>query len=148
MPKLSPAAQAILDRTGIPPIGLGTSGRVGDDGIAAILTAIEIGYRHIDSAQNYGSEGPMGEAIRRSGLPQGCFGIVRAACDVVIDMREEGIELNAVEFGGRILEALMTRYDALTAAERAKQIEYLGRYGEMKIRKVARRLKADLVRAA
>ena len=86
--------------------------------------------------------------FRRSGLPQACFGILRAACDVVIDMREEGIDLNAVEFGGRILEALMTRYDMLTSNERAKQIEYLGRYGEMKIRKVARQLKADLVRAA
>ena len=86
--------------------------------------------------------------FRHSGLPQACFGILRAACDVVIDMREEGIDLNAVEFGGRILEALMTRYHALTPAERAKQIEYLGRYGEMRIRKVARQLKADLVRAA
>ena len=92
--------------------------------------------------------GQLKSLFRRSGLPQACFGILRAACDVVIDMREEGIDLNAVEFGGRILEALMTRYDTLTSAERAKQIEYLGRYGEMKIRKVARQLKADLVRAA
>jgi uncharacterized protein (DUF2336 family) len=86
--------------------------------------------------------------FRRSGLPASCYGILRAACDVVRDMREEGVALNAIEFGGRVLEALMTRYDAMTAGERAKQIEFLGRYGEMKIRKVAKRLKADLVRAA
>ena len=30
----------------------------------------------------------------------------------------------------------------------SKQIEYLGRYGEDRIRKIAKRLKADLVRAA
>jgi uncharacterized protein (DUF2336 family) len=95
-----------------------------------------------------GNPANLKSLLRRSGLPQTCSGILRAACDVVIDMREEGIELNAVEFGGRILEALMTRYDTLTAPERAKQIEYLGRYGEMRIRKVARQLKADLVRAA
>ncbi len=86
--------------------------------------------------------------FKRSGLPQSCFGILRAACDVVIDMREEGSDLTASEFGGRVLEALMTRYEAMDAADRAKQIEYLGRYGEERIRKVAKRLKADLVRAA
>ncbi len=86
--------------------------------------------------------------FRRSGLPMSCHGLLRAACDVVIDMREEGMEITTSEFGARMLEALMTRYEAMDATERAKQIEYLGRYGEEKIRKVAKRLKADLVRAA
>ena len=86
--------------------------------------------------------------FRRSGLPQSCYGIIRAACDVVIDMREEGLEITSSDFGARMLEALMTRYEAMDGADRAKQIEYLGRYGEEKIRKVAKRLKADLVRAA
>src|SRR4051812_21244610 len=34
----------------------------------AILAALEIGYRHLDTAQTYGSEGHCGEALRRSGL--------------------------------------------------------------------------------
>ena len=67
---------------------------------------------------------------------------------MVIDVREEGLEITSSDFGARILEALMTRYEAMDATDRAKQIEYLGRYGEEKIRKVAKRLKADLVRAA
>lgn len=86
--------------------------------------------------------------FRRSGLPQSCFGMVRASCDVVIDMREEGLSITSQEFGARLLEALMTRYEAMGSTERAKNIELLGRYGEIKIRKVAKRLKADLVRAA
>ena len=86
--------------------------------------------------------------FRRSGLPQSCYGIIRAACDVVIDMGEEGLEITSSDFGARMLEALMTRYESMDSAERTKQIEYLGRYGEDKIRKVAKRLKADLVRAA
>ena len=40
----------------IPQLGLGTFGRTGDAGMAAILTAIEIGYRHIDTAQSYDTE--------------------------------------------------------------------------------------------
>jgi hypothetical protein len=85
---------------------------------------------------------------RRSGLPQGCYGIIRAACDVVIDMREVGIELTSAEFGSRILEALMTRYEEMTAQDRARQIEYLGRYADEKVRRVARRMKMDMLRAA
>ena len=52
----------------IPPLGLGTYGRTGDAGTAAILDALEIGYRHLDTAQNYDTERQVGEAVRRSGL--------------------------------------------------------------------------------
>jgi len=56
------------DATEIPKIGFGTYGRVGEAGIAAILAALEVGYRHLDTAQTYGSETFVGEAVRRSGL--------------------------------------------------------------------------------
>lgn len=52
----------------IPPLGLGTYGRTGDAGIAAIEMALEIGYRHLDTAQSYDTEKTVGEAVRRSGL--------------------------------------------------------------------------------
>lgn len=55
----------------IPQLGLGTYGRTGDAGLAALLTAIEVGYRHLDTAQSYGTEENVGEAVRRSGLPRG-----------------------------------------------------------------------------
>ena len=86
--------------------------------------------------------------FNKSGLPQSCFGILKAACEVVVEAREEGMPLSAEAFGRRVLEALLTRYEYMSAAERAKQIEYLGRYGQDRIRKIAKRLKADLVRAA
>ncbi len=86
--------------------------------------------------------------FKRSGLPTSCFGIIKAACDVVADARDEGLPLETEEFGRRILEALMTRYEYMNANERAKQIEYVGRYGTERVRKIAKRLKADMVRAA
>lgn len=52
----------------IPKIGLGTSGLDSTAGSAAMLTALQLGYRHIDTAQIYGTEGRVGEAIRRSGV--------------------------------------------------------------------------------
>ena len=53
---------------GIPKLGLGTFGRTGEDGVSALLDALEIGYRHIDTAQSYDTESSVGEAVRRSGL--------------------------------------------------------------------------------
>jgi 2,5-diketo-D-gluconate reductase B len=55
----------------IPPLGLGTYGRTGDEGAALIRTALELGYRHIDTAQSYGTEANVGRAIRESGIPRG-----------------------------------------------------------------------------
>ncbi|MEO7222019.1 MAG: aldo/keto reductase [Devosia sp.] len=53
---------------GIPAMGFGTFGRTGSAGIDALLFALETGYRHLDTAQSYGTEREVGEAIRRSGL--------------------------------------------------------------------------------
>ena len=86
--------------------------------------------------------------FKRSGLPQSCFGVLKAACDVVADAKDEGLPLGTEEFGRRILEALMTRYENMTSSERAKQVEFIGRYGPDHVRKIAKRLKADMVRAA
>ena len=86
--------------------------------------------------------------FKRSGLPSSCFGVIKASCDVVADAKDEGLPLETEEFGRRVLEALMTRYENMNATERAKQIEFLGRYGTERVRKIAKRLKADMVRAA
>ncbi|TXH99730.1 MAG: aldo/keto reductase [Rhizobium sp.] len=52
----------------IPRLGFGTWARTGADGVAAILCALETGYRHLDTAQSYGTEQSVGEAMRQSGL--------------------------------------------------------------------------------
>lgn len=54
----------------VPAMGFGTFGRTGDAGIEAILHALDTGYRHLDTAQSYGTEAECGEALRRSGLPR------------------------------------------------------------------------------
>jgi diketogulonate reductase-like aldo/keto reductase len=58
------------DGTTIPAIGFGTYPLRGDDGTAAVLSALEVGYRLIDTAVNYDNEVEVGEAIRRSGVPR------------------------------------------------------------------------------
>lgn len=54
----------------IPSIGFGTYKLNGSDGAAAISSAINIGYRLIDTAYNYENEGTVGEAVRRSSVPR------------------------------------------------------------------------------
>ncbi|MCB1518805.1 MAG: aldo/keto reductase [Hyphomicrobiaceae bacterium] len=49
-------------------MGLGTYGRRGPEGQNAIETALEIGYRHLDTAQDYDTEAETGAALRASGL--------------------------------------------------------------------------------
>ena len=58
------------DGTTIPAIGFGTYPLRGDDGTEAIRTAIEAGYRLVDTAVNYENEKEVGEAVRRSGVPR------------------------------------------------------------------------------
>lgn len=69
----------------VPQMGLGTFGRTGDDGAAAILAAIEIGYRHIDTAQSYDTESSVGAAVRRSGVPRGDFFVTTKVADTNLD---------------------------------------------------------------
>jgi 2,5-diketo-D-gluconate reductase B len=52
----------------IPRIGFGTWNRNGDEGYHTVLEALEIGYRHIDTAEMYGNEVEVGRAIAASGL--------------------------------------------------------------------------------
>jgi 2,5-diketo-D-gluconate reductase A len=54
----------------IPLFGLGTyqASRAGTED--AVLYALEIGYRLIDTAQMYGNEREVGNAVRRSGIPR------------------------------------------------------------------------------
>ena len=54
----------------IPTVGFGTYPLSGEDGISAVVSAIEAGYRLLDTAVNYENEREVGEAIRRSGVPR------------------------------------------------------------------------------
>ena len=51
----------------IPAVGFGVFQTPPDETIAAVSTALEVGYRHIDTAAAYGNEREVGEGIRRSG---------------------------------------------------------------------------------
>jgi len=55
----------------IPQLGFGVFQVAPKDTAAAVSRALEAGYRHIDTAEMYGNEAEVGEAIAASGLDRG-----------------------------------------------------------------------------
>lgn len=53
-----------------PRIGFGTYPLTGDDCVVAVRSALDAGYRYLDSAVNYENETEVGRALRESGLPR------------------------------------------------------------------------------
>jgi 2,5-diketo-D-gluconate reductase A len=56
------------DGTRIPQLGFGVFQIEPDETAAAVQAALEIGYRHIDTAEMYGNEKGVGQGIRDAGL--------------------------------------------------------------------------------
>lgn len=54
----------------MPQLGLGTFRLQGQAAIDSVATGLELGYRHIDTAQIYGNEADVGRALAGSGVPR------------------------------------------------------------------------------
>lgn len=59
---------SLNDGNTIPQLGFGVFQIDPKDTARAVGTALEVGYRHIDTAQMYGNEAEVGQAIRAAGL--------------------------------------------------------------------------------
>ena len=54
----------------IPVIGFGTMTLKDNLCVELVEAALHLGYRHLDTAQNYGNEREVGEGFRASGVPR------------------------------------------------------------------------------
>ncbi len=54
----------------IPVVGLGTFRLKGQEAFNSVKMGLEIGYRHIDTAQIYDNEADVGSAVKESGIPR------------------------------------------------------------------------------
>ena len=65
-------ARVLADGKRIPLLGLGVwQVPSGPECVNAVRWALELGYRHIDTAQAYGNEESVGQGLRESGVPRG-----------------------------------------------------------------------------
>jgi diketogulonate reductase-like aldo/keto reductase len=64
-------ASILADGAQLPLLGLGVwqvpNGR---ECVDAVRWALELGYRHVDTAQAYGNEASVGQGLRESGVPR------------------------------------------------------------------------------
>src|SRR3954462_13516767 len=67
-PEMAGPATVQARGAAIPALGLGTWQLRGDDCSAAVKTALEVGYRHIDTAAMYGNEEAVGAGLKASGI--------------------------------------------------------------------------------
>ncbi len=58
----------LTDGVNIPALGFGTWELTGADCSIGVASALEIGYRHIDTADRYGNHHEVGQAIKNSGI--------------------------------------------------------------------------------
>jgi 2,5-diketo-D-gluconate reductase A len=64
-------ARVLADGAEMPLLGLGVwQVRAGRECVDAVRWALELGYRHIDTAQAYGNEESVGQGLRESGVPR------------------------------------------------------------------------------
>jgi 2,5-diketo-D-gluconate reductase A len=66
-----PTTVELDQKVAMPLVGLGTWQMTGARCQAAVRTALEVGYRHLDTATIYRNERDVGRAVRDSGVPRG-----------------------------------------------------------------------------
>ncbi len=94
------------DGHSLPTIGFGTYPMTGAEATDAVLSALDIGYRMIDTAVNYGNEDAVGRAIAHSGVRRD---------DVVLTTKLPGRDHG--------YDATMRSFDASCAALGVDQID-------------------------
>jgi 2,5-diketo-D-gluconate reductase B len=65
------ATSLTIQGTQIPKLGFGTWQITGDACADAVCDALELGYRHVDTARAYGNESEVGKGIARSAVERG-----------------------------------------------------------------------------
>ncbi|MEV8329184.1 aldo/keto reductase [Streptomyces niveus] len=111
----------------MPALGLGVFQTPPDETRAAVTAALELGYRHIDTAAAYGNEREVGQAIRESAVPRDDLFIETKIwiSDYGYDETRHGFDKSAAKLGVDQIDllilhqALPADFDKTLAAYRA-----------------------------
>ena len=83
----------------MPVIGFGVFLIPGPECVESVKNAIQVGYRHIDTAQMYGNEKEVGEGIRLSGVPRNQIFVTTKVCTSGYEATKESINQSIQRFG-------------------------------------------------
>lgn len=107
----------------MPVLGLGVY-KSGADTKQAVLDALEIGYRHIDTAAFYKNEEQVGEAIRESGIPrEEIFATTKCWCDDLKNHRQrEAFETSLKRLGLDYVDLYLMHWPVDSTLEESWQV--------------------------
>jgi 2,5-diketo-D-gluconate reductase B len=123
----------------IPKLGLGTWQLGGEDCVEAVRDAIELGYRHIDTARAYGNEAQVGQGVHDSGRNRdeiflttklwytelSAIGVHDQVEQSLRELRTEYVDLLLVHWPNRRV-ALAETLTAMLEARDAGRVRHLG----------------------
>jgi 2,5-diketo-D-gluconate reductase B len=132
------AAMIFVDMQGrnVPALGFGTWALTGSDCERAVPMAIEVGYRHIDTAQVYENEAEVGRGWTAAGIPRGELFITtkisrtgNAAAEVAA-----GVETSLKKLRTDYVDLLLIHWptDAVPMAETLDAMEKLKSAGKIR----------------
>ena len=124
----------------MPRLGLGTWPMVGDEARAAVLHALSVGYRLIDTSEQYANEEAVGDAIRAGGIAREevfitskfnarwhGFDLVREACEA--SLRRLGVDyldLYLVHWPNPWLDRYVEAWNGLIALRESGAVRAIG----------------------
>lgn len=124
----------------MPRLGLGTWPMVGDEARAAVLQALDVGYRLVDTSEQYANEEAVGDAFRSSGIPRDevfitskfnarwhGFDLVRQACEASLQrLGLEYVDLYLVHWPNPWLGRYVDAWKGLIALREAGAVRAIG----------------------
>lgn len=117
----------------MPILGLGTSRLTGIDGQVAILQAIKVGYRLIDTAQMYGNEEQVGNAVAESGVNRAEFFITtKLSSDMTYDETMKSFEVSLKKLQMDFVDLLLIHRNYGNSREMYRAMEQLCKDGRVK----------------
>lgn len=122
----------------MPKLGLGTWLRHDEEGYRAILTGLELGYRHVDTAQTYGTEAHVGRALRASGLRRDELFITTKVGDANLAKRDflPSVEQSLARIGVDAVDLLLIHWPS--PKDVVPLESYIGDLADAKARGMAR----------
>lgn len=123
IPKFTSHTFQLNNGASIPAIGLGTWQSKDNDTHEAVKYALQHGYRHIDTALNYGNEKEVGEGIRASGVPRDQIWVTTKLDNHWHHRVSEGLESSLEDLGLDYVDLYLIHFPCSTdPADRSKHL--------------------------
>jgi diketogulonate reductase-like aldo/keto reductase len=94
----------------MPIIGFGVYLIKGENCVESVKNAIQVGYRHIDTAQFYGNEKEVGEGIKLSGIPRNEIFVTTKVMTSGYEATKESINLSLQKFGFPYFDLILVHW--------------------------------------